>query len=341
MSERIVVQDELKMLEKIQSFPRQLEKAWTSLWTKDLNLDVSGINKILLVGMGGSGIAGELARDLILDTSSRPLITWADYQLPAWVDKQTLVIASSYSGDTEETLDGIKIALERQIPLVAISSGGKLTQLATGQNFPLIPIDYQSQPRAALGALYGSLLTLLTKLKLVNLTEAKYFAALGELSRVTEEKSFHSKAEDLAITLSNKLPLVFAHQPLVGVARRWRTQFNENAKSLAVDGAVPEACHNLIVGLENPIPEKLSLLYLETNYGFSRNRARQAVLEKLVVGKTIPFTPLSIKAGNQLAEQWLFIYFGDLLSYYLAGVYGLDPTPIEMIRELKEELSKL
>lgn len=341
MSEQIVVLDEQKMLDKIQDLPTQLEKAWTSLWVKDVAVDVNGITNILICGMGGSGISGKLLQDLVRDESILPVQVWTDYSLPAWVNDTTLVIACSYSGDTEETLDAVKTAVERKSRIVAISKGGKMAELAKIHSFAVIPIDYEAPPRAAIGWLYGSLLTLLAKLALISVKENNYFQALDELKKTVTKKIFPPKAEELAISLNNKIPLVFAHAPLTALAARWVNQLNENSKTFAFAGTVPELCHNTIVGTEYAVPEKLMILYLESKYGFSRNNARSRILHKWFDAQHIPFVPLSVKSGSLLAEQWLLIHFGDWLSFYLAGIYGADPTPIEPIKFLKEELSKL
>lgn len=341
MSEQIIVLDEQKMLTKINDFPTQLEQAWSALWVKDLSVDVSPVNHILICGMGGSGIAGLLTKELARDHGKTPITVWADYGLPGWVNEKTLVIACSYSGDTEETLDAVRVALERKAIVIGISSGGKLTDLGKIHNFPVVPITYDSSPRAAIGWLYGSLLTVLAKLQLIDLTEKAYFDALTELKATVSKKIFPGKAEDLAISLNNKVPLVLAHAPLTALTKRWVNQLNENSKTFALSAENPELCHNLIVGTEYAIPEKLVILYLESKYGFSRNNARQKVLHRWFDSQQLTFIPLSVKSSSPLAEQWLLIYFGDLLSYYLAGVYGVDPSPIPPIKFLKEELAKL
>jgi glucose/mannose-6-phosphate isomerase len=341
MSEQIVVLDESKMLAKINDLPDQFEKAWTNLWVKDLPVDTKGTQNIVICGMGGSGISGLLMQELTRDSSPISVQVWPDYGLPSWVNDKTVVIACSFSGNTEETLDATKTAVERNARLLAITSGGKLAELAKIHNFPVVHIDYESSPRAAIGWLYGSLITALAKLELIPVKENNYFQALDELKKTAEKKTFPGKAEELAITLNNKIPLVFAHAPLSALAKRWVNQLNENSKTFAFAGTVPELCHNTIVGTEFAVPEKLVILYLESKYGFSRNNARQKILHKWFESQHIPFVPLSVKSGSLLSEQWLLIYFGDLLSYYLAGVYGTDPTPIAAINFLKTELDKL
>lgn len=340
MAGEIIVLDEQKMLERINDLPNQLEKAWTSLWIKDLPIDPKGINRIIIAGMGGSGISGQLTKELFMD-SPISIETWNDYGLPAWVNESTLFIAVSYSGETEETVDATKKALEKKAKILAISKGGKLEELAKINNFPLISVDYQSSPREAIGWLYGSLLTALTKLNLVPLKEEDYFKALSELKETVKKQIFPPKAEDLALSLSNKVPLILSYPPLTSVARRWLTQINENAKTFAFNANLPELCHNTLVGLDYAVPEKLTALFIESAYAFSRNTARRRIIEKVFSNKEIPFIPLTLRANSLLAEQWLFIYFGDLLSYYLAGVYGVDPSPIESIVYLKNELSKV
>ncbi len=321
--------------------PVQLEKAWTSLWIKNLPIAADRFNQVIIAGMGGSGIAGLLLIDLFGDKLTKPVTVWADYGLPGWADAKTLLIAVTYSGDTEEVLDSVKAAMERKMAVIAVSSGGKLMELAAIHDFPLFKINYSSPPRAALGHLYGSLLTLSAKLQLTNLSEEAYFQAVDELKKTVIQKHFLAKAEDLAVSLNNKVPIIIAYPPLSAVAKRYQNQFNENSKTFALAATLPEAGHNIVVGIEFAVTEKLEVLLLESKYGFSRNIARKKGLEKVFSQKEIPFVPLSVKSGSPLAEQFLFLHFGDLLSFYLAGVYGVDPTPTAAIDLLKSELIKL
>lgn len=336
---QVVVVDEGKMIDKIMDFPKQLEQAWTGLWTKEL--PSVNIDRVLISGMGGSGVPGLLVKDLFSRTSKVPLDTWSDYELPGYVNEKTLLIAVSYSGDTEEVIDGIKVALEKKVPIFAVGSGGKLEELAQIHGFTFLKVEATYLPREELGMLFGIVLTLLAKLQVIDLSEKNYFSALEELKSVIQHKLFPGKAEQLAINLNNKVPIFFAYSPLQAVAKRWVNQINENAKALAIVQNLPEGCHNTIVGIDFPIPEKIVVIILESTYGYSRNIARKKILQKLFEDKEVGFVPLSVKSGSPLAEQFLLLHFGDLLSYSLAGVYGVDPTPIEAIDFLKEGLKKL
>ncbi len=327
------------MLEKIHDFPNQLEISWKTNWIKKLPIDTKKINHVIIAGMGGSGIAGKLGRELFLG-SKTPIDAWSDYGCPGWVDENTLFIAVSYSGETEETLDATKAAIEKKAQIVAITKGGKLEELSLTAKFPIVKIEYDSSPREALGWLYGSLLTVLVKSKAVDLTEERYFKAHKELKNAVETRSFPEKAQQLAMSMANKVPVIISVSPLTAVANRWVTQINENAKEFALQATLPEMCHNTIVGLEYTIPEKLQFLYLESTSAFSRNILRGKIIHQIIEKREIPVIPMTMRNESPLAEQWLFIYFGDLLSYYLAGVNGADPSPIESINFLKEELKK-
>ncbi|MEK7548408.1 MAG: SIS domain-containing protein [Patescibacteria group bacterium] len=341
MTDRIVVLDKEKMLEAIQSWPDQLEAAWSSHWTKDPPIIPSGIEQVLICGLGGSGIAGELLKEFGEGISPRIILTWADYRLPHWVNQKTLVVLVSYSGDTEEVIDAAKLALAKKIPTIALTGGGKLAALLEENDRPVLKIDFKGAPRTSLGSQYGLLLVLAAKLDLLPVSEKEFFLALKEFSQVVREKAFFSKAQNLALTLNNKVPVILAHRPLTAVARRWQTQLNENSKTFGLAADLPEAGHNFIVGLDFAVTEKLAIFYLESAYGFSRNLARRKLLGELLLAKGIGVTPIAVETSHLLSEQWLMIYFGDLLSYFLAGVYGIDPSPVEIIEQLKTKLAKL
>ncbi|MBI4947949.1 bifunctional phosphoglucose/phosphomannose isomerase [Candidatus Berkelbacteria bacterium] len=327
------------MLEKINDLPLQLEKAWTGLWTQNLPFDINNFNRILIIGMGGSGIAGMLLKDYC-QNSSIQIDTWADYQLPAWADQKTLIIAVSYSGDTEETLDAVKSAVAKKLTVFAITKGGKLAEMAKKEGFAVLKINYESSPRSAIGFLYGSLLTLASKLKIIELTEKDYFDALKELSLQVKDDKFNEQAKQLAMSINNKLPIVISYAPLLAVTKRWSNQLNENSNSFAFALSLPELSHNFIAGLENPFPEKTVVIYLESKYAFSRNVARTKILQQVLAKNQVTVIPLELNSNSQLIEQLLYIYLGDLVSYYLAGIYGVDPTPVEPIQFLKEGLAK-
>ncbi|HSX42051.1 MAG TPA: bifunctional phosphoglucose/phosphomannose isomerase [Candidatus Saccharimonadales bacterium] len=339
MSEQIVVLDDGKMLEKIQDLPNQLEKTWTTHWIKDLALP-NEFDQVLIAGMGGSGIAGALAQELFA-AAPTPIFTWADYNLPHWADDETLFIAISYSGETEETLSAVKQAAERKIPALVITSGGKMEGLAEMHGLPVVKLQPDLPPRAAIGELYGSLLVALAKTGHFPFKEGDLFRAIEEIRSSISKRTFEPKAEALAMSLNNELPIIAAAAPLGAVARRFATQLNENSKTTAFPAALPELCHNLIAGLEFAIPEKLTVLLLESSYSFSRNVARAKVVSQSFENQQIPVVPLSVQSSSQLGEQLLLLHFGDLLSYYLAGVYGVDPTPVEEIATLKEALKKI
>ncbi len=339
MSERIIVLDEGKMLAKIEELPAHLETAWTTNWIKDIHLP-ENIGSIVIAGMGGSGIAGRLAAELFAHEKIQ-ILPWADYGLPTWANESTLLIAVSYSGETEETISAVKAAIERKIPVVVITSGGTLKQLAEQHHLTVVTISYQSPPRAALGALYGSLLVVLTKTKKVSFKEGDLFRSIEELRAAITKKLLAPKIEELAMSLSNKLPLVLAAAPLTAVARRLVNQFNENSKTTVIYAELPELCHNLINGLDFAVPEKITALMLESSYSFSRNIARGKAIAKIFDDKQIAFIPLSMRSSSQLSEQLLFVHFSDLLSFYLAGVNAVDPTPVPEIATLKSELTKI
>jgi len=349
----VVVLDEHHIIDQIKQLPLQLQTAWYTAMKKDFK-PPEGITQIVIAGMGGSGIAGHLAADLTRDKLPYPIIIWSDYEAPRFIGKSTIFIAVSYSGETEEIIDATKAALASNASIYIISGPGKLADLAVKEQLPIVGIGNDGiPPRCALGSIYGSLLAVLSQLispNVENNLEAIESSApsiidcdnitqsVRELEKVIDSRDFTDKAEQIAVRLTNRLPLILTNWPLLSVAKRFVNQLNENSNTFACLAEVPEFCHNGINGLDFFVSEKLLIFYLESKFAFSRNSRRKVIIEEICQQKNISYLPLSVKSGSILAEQLLFIYFTDLVSYFLAGINGIDPYDIDSINQIKEKL---
>lgn len=304
--------------------------------------------KIVISGMGGSAISGDIAVDLLGGSCELPIAVNRGYRLPAFVDDRTLVFALSYSGQTEETVSAAKQALEKGAKVVAITSDGKLKELVEngGQPVCLIPAGYQ--PRLALPFLLVPLLRGLAELKLYRNFQEDLTETIALLKKLRLEygsnKSVRSNpVKQLAKKLVGKSPLIFGCAGTTqAVALRFKTQFNENSKVTALANTFPELDHNEIVNLNavKRAEHNFSLICLRDEDDSERIKKRIEITKSLIGRQLGGTVELTSQGRSGLARMLSLIYFGDLLSVYLALVKGIDPTEVEVIGRLKKELAR-
>ena len=328
------------MLDKIQAFPEQIQAAWSLISTAELDLpSPDKIDRVVLLGMGGSAIAGDLVSALQLDQCKVPLLVHRGYGLPAWVGQRSLVIASSFSGNTEEMLSGWQRACKLDLPRFAMTTGGELAKQSEPSR--LIQFDYEAQPRAALGFSFTLLLALLARIDLIPKPADELAAAVRGLRASDYESSTSTRA--LLEHVEGGIPVILAAEHLTPVARRWSTQINENSKSWAFWNEYPELDHNVIVGLGLPKwsveDEALRVINLHSDHYHSKIKRRIEITTELIRDAGIPVLDYSLeKKASRLNEMLQTIAKGDYLSYYLAEKYKVDPTPVPEIQTLKERL---
>jgi glucose/mannose-6-phosphate isomerase len=333
----------------ITELPDQCLKAWADVTALVLPPYYLNVHKVVIAGMGGSGIGGKLARDLTASSSEIPVSIHGNYGTPAFVDEKTLFIAVSYSGNTEEVTDAFVEAYKAGARLVAITSGGELARLADKYSVPCYKFDYVSPPRSALGYLFVSVLALLKKLNIADVGTQELELAVtmmrGVLERNSRERTTtDNQAKQIATKLHGKIPIIYGTNLTENVAFRWKTQINENAKTPAYAETIPESNHNSLVGLEFPdnLSANLSVVVLSAKSDHPKSKIRQQFFIKTLQARKIDaqLIGLSPKTSSTLAEVCGLIYLGDLTSYYLAMTNGIDPSPIKVITKLKETLGK-
>lgn len=335
------------MLGRIGELPRQCRDAWANAQRLTTPESYRQANKIIILGMGGSAIGGALLSDLVRFECAVPILVNRDYTIPACVDAQTLAIASSYSGNTEETLISLEQAVKQGAMLLAVATGGKLTQRARELKAPLLLFDYKAMPRAALGHSLILLLGVLCKLGLV----PDKSADLDEAIAVMEEWQMEIKetvplerntAKQLATKLHGKLPVIYAANYLGEVARRWKGQFNENSKTWSFFEQFPELNHNAVVGYEWPadLAAKIVVILLSSALDHPRNRVRIQVTQEILARQGVPHQVVEARGKSPLAQMLSVIHFGDYVSYYLALLNGADPSTVDTISYLKKRLAE-
>lgn len=344
--EEIEKLDSENYLQTIQDFPAQCEKAWSD-WKKiPLPASYAQAKNVLITGMGGSGIGGRLAA--AFSNEKLPIIIRADYESPAWVNKDTLFIISSYSGNTEEPLDCFLRSTPKTNKLISIAHGGQLEILSRKYKTVHYPISYESQPRQSIGFQLTSILAIFNKIGLVEISDDDFNEAIL-LLRALQKKidvnmlSPNNNAKLLARRLEGKIPLIYGASVMAQVAYRAKGHFNENSKSLSIFESLPEAHHNAMVGLEFPknIREILHVLILHSKFDHPRNQLRCDLTLKIMQKRRIPAEILEFEpAPTKLAEMLQAIHFLDFASYYLGIIYNADPAKIEMVKFLKDKLAE-
>lgn len=339
--------DKSGMLNHLHGFPEQCQKAWEKVLKFELPREYSTISNVVIVGMGGSAIGGDIARQLALAESKLPVWVHRDYGLPAFVDASTLVIASSYSGNTEETLSAFTESLRTPARKLAITSGGKLKHLAENEGIPVFVVDYQAPPRAAFPHNFIPLVGIFQKLGLLGDKSAdlqETLEILNKLSRAfIETRPLASNpAKLLAAKLWGHIAVIYGAEILSEVARRWKTQFNENSKSWAFCESFPELNHNAVEGYEFPpgAKERICVLMLRSSSLRPRSLPRYEATAKLLARAGIAYEFAEARGESVLAQVMSLVLLGDYSSFYLAMLNEVDPTSIDAINFIKQYLAQ-
>jgi glucose/mannose-6-phosphate isomerase len=335
------------MLSHIADLPRQCEDAWKGALGIQVPDKYRQARLVVIVGVGGSAIGADLLRGIIAKECRIPVIVHREYGLPAFVDRHTVVMACSHSGDTEETLVGFEDARQRRAQVLAVATGGELAQRAREHGLPLFLYHYASQPRAALGY---SLITLLGIVQALGLLSdkshdvAEAVSVARELQSEIRESvpSAANAAKSLALRLRGRLPVVYGAEHLSEVARRWKGQFNENSKSWSTFDVLPELDHNTVAGYALPtaLTNVAHVVMLTSATGHPRVRLRFEITRELLQQHGFACDNVEARGQSALAQVLSTVHFGDYVSYYLAMLYEVDPWAIEGIQFVKSRLSQ-
>ena len=335
------------MLERIHEMPELCQRAWQMAMNFNLPQEYSRINKVVVLGMGGSAIGGDLVSSLVASEAKLPIIICRDYALPAFIDGQTLVIASSYSGMTEETLSSFEQALGVESKKLVITTGGKLKTMAGERNIPVFSFDYKAQPRAALPFSFLPILGFLQKLGFISDKSAD----ISEMVRVLQELAqkinegvllSHNPAKQLANRIYGHIAVIYGAGITSEVAHRWKTQLNENSKDWAFYEVFPELNHNAVVGYQFPseLAAKMVVVLLRSTLLPPRIQLRCQVTCRLLEQYKVGYQIVDGNGTSLLSQMMSLVLFGDYVSYYLAMLYKIDPTPVKAIDYLKEQLAR-
>lgn len=323
----------------ISNFSAQLTDAIRIAEKVEFEIPKKAIRNAVICGMGGSGIGGSIAAELAATTSPVPIAVSKDYFLPHFVNSESLVIISSYSGDTEETVHALEEAVKSRALIVCITSGGKIRTTAEQLGLNLILIPSGMPPRAALGY---SLTQLIYTLKFYGALPASTAKELGLAIDLLdrEEANIIRSAKQTAQELKDKIAIIYGTASMEGVALRFRQQINENSKALCWHHVFPEMNHNEIQGwrVEN---DQLAVVLFRNGNDYLRTAKRIDITESILEHYNVPIIEIFSK-GNSAIERMLYlIHWGDWVSYFIAELKGLDTMDIRVIHHLKKELAKI
>jgi len=343
--ERIRAADPDDMLGRIKDLPKQVRDAWAIASKASLPPAYGDVRNVVVAGMGGSAIGGDLAAALLADELKVPMSVHRDYGLPAFIGRDSLVIASSYSGNTEETLSAFEEARKRGAKVLALTTGGTLATQARAANYPVVTFSYKARPRATLGYSLGLVLGSLTRLGLTRDLSADIDAAIADLAKLEErvhEGARTNDAKKLAIELYGRVTFAYGAGVMGVMARRVKGQWNENAKNWSAYDVMSELNHNAVVGFPNPqiAREAITVLLLRSDRDNPRHKIRFDVTRELLDRASIQHKSLQFGGTNLLSEVLQMTLFTDYVSFYVALLNGADPSPNTAIDYLKDRLAK-
>lgn len=304
------------------------------------------ITRIVVAGMGGSALAALLVKSWLGGEFSVPFEVIRTYDLPAYVDYNTLVIASSYSGNTEETLAALKAAQDRSAQVAVIASGGKLQKVADENSIASVILPSGLQPRMALIFNLRALVALLAQFGMANYARFGEIADcadwLGEetlnwVSGVTTDKNY---AKQLALLSVGKTPVIYAGPLMAPIAYKWKISWNENAKNTAFWNEYPEFNHNEFIGwTSHPVEKPFVIFDLKSDHESPRILKRMEISDRLLSGKRPKTIEVELKGKSAIAQMLYGCILADFVSIYVAILNGIDPVPVELIEKLKIELA--
>lgn len=321
----------------VDSFSKQLTEALIIAKASKITTG-KNIQNVLITGLGGSGIGGTIVSELAGKQCKVPVAVSKDYFIPAYVNENTLVIVSSYSGNTEETLNAMQLAAEKKAQIACVTSGGKVKETAERNGYDLIVIPGGNPPRSCLGYSLVQLLHILEAKQILNFN---YSAQLEEaIKLITDKKAvIQEEAKGYANKLFKKIPVIYCLGATEGIAVRFRQQINENSKMLCWHHVIPEMNHNELVGWTER-NESLAVCVLRTSFDYDRNLKRLAINKEIISKYTSTIFEIMGQGSTPLVQAIYLIHLTDWVSCYIADLKNIDPVEVKVIDFLKSSLSK-
>jgi len=328
----------MKMNDLVQDFTLQLKRAIEIGEAAKIGKNKFPIRNILISGLGGSGIGGTILANILRDDVAMPIIVNKEYQIPAFVNENSLVIISSYSGNTEETLSALMQAFKKNAQIVCITSGGLVQEYADTNDIDYVLIDGGAPPRSAFGQSFVQLLYIMFHLGLLENGFKQYIQEAITLLD-SEEEAIKIQAKEIAQKLNGKIPVIYSDAKFEGVSIRFRQQINENSKMLCWHHVVPEMNHNELVGWREK-NEQIAVVFIRNNKDFERNQERMEFTKEVVSEYASEVVEIYSKGNYDLVRSLYLIHLTDWVSCYLADLKGVDAIEINVITKLKNKLAE-
>lgn len=315
---------------------------------KKITVNYPKPDNVIIAGMGGSGISGDLLKDWVRNKTDVPIEVNRGYELPKYAGKKTLVVIMSHSGDTEESLSAFLDALRRKCMIFCISSGGVLLKYAEKLHVPFVRVVGGMPPRAALPYMFVPLLFFMEKIGLVSGVGEEFDEALSLLEKISSENSADGSirgnfTKTLAVHIGKTVPVTYGFGFYRGVAKRFKQQFNENSKLPSKSEVFPELNHNEIVGWEGTgeLGKCFSVIFIRDQDESVETKSRIETTKQILKQEGLRMFEIQAQGKSKLARMLSTIIIGDFTSVYLALLQGVDPTPIKTINHLKDALKEV
>ena len=336
MPDEVEVYDPHNMIHENSLLVSDLETALK----EDLHLSHLEFNSIVVCGMGGSAIGGDIVADSMYSHSLLPITVWRYPYLPGWVNEKTLMIISSYSGNTAESLSAYEQAIKRKCPIVSITSGGDLMKFSERDGVAYVTLKKGIQPRNAVGYTIGYLINVIASVGGPDIRKECISTLPALYKYIDDMLDLNGLPRQIATELYGHLPVIYSVPEMYAISRRWRAQFNENAKILSFDGLIPDTNHNDIVGLLSDGGKKVKPILL-TNKNQSK-MMREIINNIISTLKERGLSPYVVTiSGKNLFERTLkTLLLGDFVSLHLAFFQSIDPSDVSIIKKLKVSVAK-
>lgn len=341
--------DKQDMHSSIKKLSLQCEQVFNEWKNIKIAADYKKIQNIVVSGMGGSGLGAHIIKSIFKNELKFPVEIVNSYHLPAYIDKRTFLIISSYSGNTEETLSAFEEGRKRNAKMFIIASGGKLKEISKKYNIPSYIFNPEhnscNEPRIGLGYSIFSQLLLLRKIGIISIKDIEVKQIIKNLEDFSEKFSFNNKnsaALKISKKIEQKISVIIASEFLSGNAHAFSNQINENAKNFSKWFSIPEICHHLLEGLPNPKSNNKNLFFVFFNSKLydKRNQIRYKVMQQVLKKNKIKFIEYNLSSKTKFLQSFEMLILGSYISFYLAMLNNINPSPIPFVDFFKKELGK-